>query len=213
MTLHPDDEVTPVSSIHPHPNSQPAVSAALLDQCFAFIAPFEGNVNHMYLDDPGNGERGNVTVGVGCLLNSPRAAAALPFIPSTAVAEDFAAVASKPAGHQADWYKQFTHCVLPSAAIRGEFDKRCLGVIAWLRRVTADFDKFPQPAQVALVDMVFNLGAGKYAVQYARLKAAVATQDWRECAAQCHRRGIQEPRNTATASLFQRAYVETHGAP
>lgn len=208
MTLHPDDEVTPISTIHPHPNSQPAVSGALLDQCFAFTSPFEGNFNHMYLDT-----EGNVTVGVGCLLSSPREAAKLPFIPSQEVVGDFAAVASKPAGHLAGWYKQYTHSVLPSAAIRGEFDKRCLGVIAWLRRTAPGFDSFPQPAQIALVDMVFNLGAGKYATDYVHLKQAVFARDWRECAAQCHRRGIQEPRNTATASLFQRAFVETHGAP
>ena len=63
---------------------------------------------------------------------------------------------------------------------------------------------YPEPVQEALFDMAFNLGLGGLK-KFTTLLHAVNTGDWATAAAQCHRIGISEERNRATAALFLQA--------
>lgn len=200
------DDLTPVTSSHPHPVTGSPVPSSLLTAAYAFTAPWEGSYNHMYLDT-----RGFVTCGVGFMLPSARAAALCPFTPSTEIAADFATIASKPVGRLAGWYKQFTRCVLSETYIRAHFSQLCVGLVGNLRRDFPNYDLIPPPAQLALLDMAFNLGSAKLNTEYVHLKMAVAAQDWKTAATQCSRRGPSPARNAATAALFIAAHEQVYG--
>jgi GH24 family phage-related lysozyme (muramidase) len=200
------DEKTPVAVMHPHPNAPKRVAMSFLDKAYAFTAPFEGIINHMYLDS-----KGFVTVGVGCLLSSPREAIKLPFIPSTEVTADFIALQNKPAGHVASWYKQFTHCLLPSAAIRSEFDRRGVSFVDSLRRLVPTFDDAPEPAQLAMFDIIWNVGSGSMATSWVNLKEAFGRRDFITCASESRRRPpVSAERNVAVGKLFIAAHQQDH---
>lgn len=202
-----DDEATPVHVMHPHPTNPKPVPQAFLDRAYAFTAPFEGNFNHMYLDSSGL-----VTVGVGCLLTSPREAAKLPFIPSTEVVSDFNNVASKPTGHVAGWYKQFTRCVLPPAAIRTEFNRRAVDFVTSLRRIVPSYDVLPESAQLGLFDIIFNVGAGDFSTGWHKLKAGIAAQDYITSANESRRAPpVSASRNLAVGKLFIDAHRQAFG--
>jgi len=64
------------------------------------------------------------------------------------------------------------------------------------------YSDFPKPAQLGLLDMIYNLGSF---ADFGKLAAAVDKQDWTEAAKQCHRRGPSESRNRATKELFENA--------
>ena len=74
-----------------------------------------------------------------------------------------------------------------------------------LRSLLPGFDAFPAQAQEALLDMAFQLGARGLVNKFPHLVASVKARDWKTCAVQCHRAGIQEWRNVATADLFRHA--------
>jgi GH24 family phage-related lysozyme (muramidase) len=75
---------------------------------------------------------------------------------------------------------------------------------AQLLKVLPNWHSYPGPAQEALFDMAFNLGLGGL-LKFPTLLKAVNEGDWATAAAQCHRRGIQNARNQATAALFLQA--------
>ena len=68
-----------------------------------------------------------------------------------------------------------------------------------LAHLLPGFAQFPEPAQEALLDMAFQLGAGGLMSKFPHLALAAQARDWQACADQCHRAGIQEWRNTRTA--------------
>ena len=74
-----------------------------------------------------------------------------------------------------------------------------------LRSLLPEFDQYPAPAQEALLDMAFQLGAEGLIDKFPHLISSVKASDWKTCSVQCHRAGIQEWRNVATADLFRRA--------
>ena len=66
------------------------------------------------------------------------------------------------------------------------------------------WNTYAEPAQEALFDMAFNLGLGGLK-KFPHMLRAVDAGDWATAAAQCHREGISEERNRATAALFLQA--------
>jgi GH24 family phage-related lysozyme (muramidase) len=172
------------------------ISQQVLDRLFAFTSPFEGCINHMYLDTVGV-----VTCGIGFALFSPADAAKLGFVPADHVALDWSAVKACPPGKVAAWYKDHTVCVLPPKGLRAEFDRRVQDFASILSK-GYQLEQYPESAQVALLDMSFNLGAGALLTKWPSLRAACAKGDWATAAKQCSRTGVQAARNQATAALF-----------
>jgi len=74
-----------------------------------------------------------------------------------------------------------------------------------LRAQLPAWDTYPEPAQLALFDMAFNLGVSGLFRKFPKMIAAVRARDWATAAAQCHRNGIQDARNEETADLFRQA--------
>ncbi len=185
------------------------------EEYYQDLVAHEGEYSFLYIDT-----RGFVTVGIGNLVGSAQAAAALPFVrrsdgkPATAT-EKIAAfnhVKGKPAGRRARYYRIFTDLDLPEASIktlalgrlRNEF-------IPGLEAMFPKFDDFPLPARRALVDMAYNLGVGGLR-KFTKLVKSVNARDWAAAAKECHRSTCRASRNDWTRKQFEQAVQPGSGA-
>ena len=178
---------------------------------FAFEADtLEGSVDHMYLDT-----EDNVTVGIGTLLATSDAAAALAFrhrdtdelATEAEIRAEFDLIDGMLGSQErgAEYYRNFTSLYLPQDEIdrlvvehmRGDFDD--------LLRMFPYFGDYPLPAQIALWDMIYNLGPGGLRREFPLMRQAIQDGDWEEAARQSHRSDIGEPRNDYVRDLFMEA--------
>ncbi len=153
----------------------------------------------------------NVTVGVGFLLATPDAAAAV---------RGFQLLATKaaavPQQIRDEWanVKKYGNAFknalfLPDAAIDAELSNRVDPFLKTLASRYPGFAGFPDEAQLALLDMIYNLGAGGMdKSRWPALDKAIAARDWKAAAAACHRQGVGSGRNDATKKLFLAAAVK-----
>ena len=169
------------------------------------ILRWEGYRRDMFVDG-----RGNVMTGVGHFLPNARAALALPWkhkatgLPATGreIWAAFEQVRAQAAGHAAPAHQRASDLLLPPGfaidlAIR-RLERQSLPA---LRRLCPGFDAFPLPAQRALVDMVYDLGVGRFG-RVGNLIAACAQRNFRKAALHCHRWTSGPARNHATRDLF-----------
>lgn len=193
------DALTPVESAHGR--------ARNTDQ-WSFTAPHEGVVPHLYKDS-----LGFVTCGVGFLVTDEQSLGRYPWSPNTQSAiADYRLVKAEPhmrKGTDGAWrpqparhYMQFCKSRLSELGMRVVFGVK----VAEFRRALAQDWKFatcPEMAQVALIDMAFNLGVGGLN-KFAKLHRAVINGDWETAAKECHRAPpVSEARNAATSLLFR----------
>jgi len=179
----------------------------MLEELKARLSEHEGVVPHLYLDT-----LGLVTCGVGHMIPNANAMAGISMVqPGGAVAsladkvtEWYRVKHLEPARLPA-YYAANTMLRMTPEAIAALQDEDVAGFQQALRSLLQGFDQFPEPAQEALLDMAFQLGAKGLIDEFPHLVASVKTHDWKTCAMQCHRAGIQEWRNVATADLFRRA--------
>ena len=172
---------------------------------------FEGKVVYMYLDT-----RGYVTVGVGNLVSSVAEAEKLPFVNTdtgnTATADEietsFTTVSKMAYPHKPAYYKQKPSIELKDETIKSMAIKRLKGeFVPGLRRIFANFDRYPKPAKLALVDMIYNLGE-RGLQKFKKLIAAAEKGHWREAADDSHRASCREDRNIWTHKRFEEAAAE-----
>jgi GH24 family phage-related lysozyme (muramidase) len=185
----------------------PSVDAFVSD-----LEAWEGNVDHMYLDT-----RGFVTVGKGMMLPDAASAIALPFrhhaTDTLATAAEIRAEFDLIAGMEASqtrgaaYYEPFTTLYLSQADIDRLVEDHVRGDFEALLRQYADFGNLPLPAQIALWDMIYNLGPAGLA-QFRMLRQAILDGDWAEAAEQSRRLGPSEERNQYVFDLFMDAAEE-----
>jgi GH24 family phage-related lysozyme (muramidase) len=169
-----------------------------------FTAPFEGIEQQFYKDTTDN-----VTIGVGFLVPTPeRALALLPNWPECDVRRDFKAVAASEPGHAPVYYRKLTAVVMTEVQMREEFARLMGGVDRALRALFPAWDRFPEPARVALLDMGYNLGTHALRTKWPHLRDEADHFDWPACALQCLRDGVGAKRNLATHALFLDASKE-----
>jgi GH24 family phage-related lysozyme (muramidase) len=175
------------------------------------LVPSEGNVPHMYLDT-----KGLVTVGIGNMLPSVAAAQMLNFIDrattakatADAIKADYEAVTKQPDSKVASYYRPFTKLDLPNVDIDVLFRARVDEFVGQLKKVYPAFDSFPPSAQLALLDMGFNLGTGGLQKKFPKMNAAIAKLDWAAAGTECNRPDVNQARNDATRALFTAAVAE-----
>jgi GH24 family phage-related lysozyme (muramidase) len=177
---------------------------------------FEGEYDFMYLDS-----RGNVTIGVGILLASASAAksAGISFknrktgkaATPAEIEKDFNSVKAAPKGMDESKYEKFTELVA-TGGLDARLKKELNQAKSDAKSYYPDFDKLPDGAQWALVDMAFNLG-GAGLKKYVKLKAALdkavkskAKEDWEVAAKESGRNGIQSSRNSAIYAWIAQGY-------
>lgn len=182
-----------------------AINQAVIDR----TKGFEGEVPFMYLDT-----LGNVTVGVGHMLASSAAGQAIGFVlnsgggnaSSSQIGAEFANIKAMAPGLAMNKYQAASTMVLAPGVGDGLLSADLGNSQAQLRIAFARYDTFPEPAQEALLDMMFNMGAGKFtSAKWPSLFAACNAGDWMTAAAQSRRNGIQQSRNDAIAGLFRQA--------
>ena len=172
--------------------------ALTIDDIKLHMVPHEGNVSHMYLDTASR-----VTVGIGNMLPSVTAAQALAFIDRTTknaatqeqIKTDFEAVAKQPPALPARRYREHTKLDLPDVAVNLLFKDRVAEFTRQLTSYFPDHSTFPDPAQLAILDMAFNLGAAALNTKWPSLKRAILAQDWAEAEKHCSRPQAQPSRN------------------
>jgi GH24 family phage-related lysozyme (muramidase) len=178
---------------------------------------YEGRVPYMYLDT-----RSNVTTGIGDMLPNSGSAAALPFFyhagttaEKPVIEDGYGTVAGNPqpancaqdmsACHGSSYYSSETDLILKDVDI----DTIAEGQIAVfgeeLKVIYPDFDSYPSNVQLALYDMIFNLGQTKLQKSFPSFDAAIAARDWQKAADESHRSGISEERNDYVKNLLEQA--------
>lgn len=170
-----------------------------LPDLVAFLTQQEGCEQYLYLDP-----RGNVTVGVGHLCATSADAERLPFIKASTnraatqneIDYAWACLKYQPLPPK---LLAFYGILLEQPAIRALL----LQDTVYPQQQAADlfqgFIAFPQPAKVAILDMLFNLGSLDLFPNFVR---AVRESNWAEAANQCVRRGVSTQRNIDTQELL-----------
>lgn len=171
----------------------------------AYFRAHEGCVPHLYLDVVGL-----PTCGIGFLLTSEDACAALDFVRKDGVAasdeekrREWQAIKAMEKGHVANFYEPHCALRLPDAAIDAEFARIVGRFEASLRKRWPGFDGFPHSAQLGLLDMAYSLGEGGLFKGYPKFCVAVDAGDWTAAASECVRRGVSITRNADCAALFR----------
>ncbi|WP_226664776.1 hypothetical protein [Microbulbifer aggregans] len=112
----------------------------------------------------------------------------LPATPATAAQKqaEFDQIAKQKRNYRAGWYKQFCKLVMQEADIDRQRDhhidsfyKELIALYSTRRGFQKEFDQFPAAAQIALFDMIFNLGATKLKGQFIKFNAAIKSEDWK----------------------------------
>lgn len=186
-----------------------------------FAEQHEGKVAWMYLDTVGK-----VTVGIGHMIPSADAAVALPFVDRSggaaspdAIRSAFATVqgAQSLVGRVAAAFQGLTPLRLDEAGIAavfaGDFGSIVGRTRALLQAVGGGLDSYPDPAQLAVIDMAFNLGPdGLYSKFPSFRTKGLAPRAYDVAAQQCKRGGISDARNQWTFDqLMAAAKIEAAG--
>jgi GH24 family phage-related lysozyme (muramidase) len=164
---------------------------------------------------------GLVTIGVGCLIDTPDAAARLPFVhPNGTVAIPSEIKAAwqnlkdnREALKKLHWKlaAPYTHGLrLPDAAVDDLMVERLKASVAWLQRTFPKWDEFPADAQLGIVSMAWAAGAN-FTAKFPTFTLAAKAGNWARCADECRLRekgnpGVV-PRNLADHYLFLCASV------
>jgi GH24 family phage-related lysozyme (muramidase) len=158
---------------------------------------------------------GKVTVGVGLMLPDTEAAEALPFVLGTRtasrkeIATEYARVDGMALGHASAFYKIPTSLELTQQTINAKLKSMLEGFEAELRIQFPRYDALPDGAKMALLDMIYNLGAEGLFKGFPHLVAAVEAEAWAQAAQHCIRRGPSAARNAWTQQQFLSAVVDT----
>jgi GH24 family phage-related lysozyme (muramidase) len=162
----------------------------------------EGLTTWMYLDTAAPPV---VTCGCGHAMFSLSDCLALPWDqPVAAVTWDFGAVQAAAPGRLAVSYASLTKSRITEDFARQLAQQDLDGQVAILRKGFPRYDGLPAAARAAISDMAFNLG-GSFLSKWPKLRAALLAADWTAAAENCHRKGISDARNQATAALFMQA--------
>lgn len=177
-----------------------------VEDYFDDLVAHEGCVLWMYCDT-----RGFVTTGIGNLVASPIAAAALPFrhkadLSAATIEEKMTAFARVQDAFDpiasAEHYRNVSDLRLSQDFVRDLVSSRLSAeFVPGITELCPGFDSFPLPARRALVDMAYNLGVGGLG-RFHHMIAACNAGDWAEAAAQCHRSSCRDMRNAWTMQMF-----------
>lgn len=182
----------------------PSVDAFSLD-----LEAWEGNVDHMYLDT-----RGFVTVGKGKMLPDADSAIALPFrnratkvrATSAEIRAEYDLIVGMEASQTrgSTYYEPFTTLYLTQVDIDKLVADHVRGDFEALLKQFPGFGNLPLTAQIALWDMIYNLGPTGLA-EFTMMRQAILNGDWEEAARQSRRIGPSDERNQYVFDLFMDA--------
>jgi GH24 family phage-related lysozyme (muramidase) len=175
---------------------------------------YEGRVPHLYRDS-----EGHVTVGIGHLVSNRNEMARLTMmtgragVPMQAATlkqkqDEFDTIAKLPANLEAHRYEKHTKLTMRDQDIDGllhehidSFYGSLAGTYCKAKGYPKDFDSLPQNVQLALFDMIFNLGVTGL-TRFAQFNKSIKDGDWKKAATQCKRLGVNVDRNEYVKKLL-----------
>jgi hypothetical protein len=117
--------------------------------------------------------------------------------------DEWTLIKSKEPGHLASYYKQFTKLTLGMTDANALLREDLEGSASDLATRFPSLDSYPEAAQDALLDMMFNIGLTKFTKnKWPKLFAAVEKMDWKSAAAESNRPDVPDDRNEAIRDLF-----------
>lgn len=145
---------------------------SLLKACAAFTGPLEGNVLWPYRD---SAKAGNATVGRGHLLYSAAYAANVFGVPLNILQPQWDDLMKSEAGRVASFYETVTDLRITPAKSDELFQSDLWQHILRCRDSVTGFVDLPEPAQVTIIDIDFNVGN---ALKFPAMLRAAAAKDW-----------------------------------
>lgn len=178
------------------------------------LEQYEGRLDHLYLDS-----KGKVTVGIGHMVPSSAAMISVTMYKkedkATKVAtfdqkkKEYETISKKKKGYRASWYKTHTTLFMKSADIEAQRDVHLDSFYSELTNIykkgngyASSFDEFPEDVQVALFDLIFNLGATKLNNTFPNFNKAIKDQDWEKAAKESNRPDVNQARNDFVKGLL-----------
>ena len=183
------------------------------------LEEYEGRHNHLYLDTVGE-----VTVGIGHLIPDRHSIASVqmyvtqnghPTTPATTVQKqaEYDHISKQKRNYRAAWYKQFCTLQMRDSDINvqrdhhiNNFHTELTSLYSRANGYRIPFDEMPDEVQMALFDMIFNLGATRLQSQFIKFNAAIKSQDWVRASQESNRPQVSMTRNTYVKQLFQAAH-------
>ncbi|KJY95382.1 hypothetical protein [Pseudoalteromonas ruthenica] len=185
-----------------------SVSQRVRKEVIDNLIKYENKIKHFYLDS-----EGYVTIGVGHLVPDKGSASQLLMykvnenglgVPATVQdkQKEFETVSKQRRNYKAGWYKQFTNLEMKELDIDNQLNKHFDSFYRDLVRIYKksngyidDFDNFDKAVQVALFDMIFNLGAHKIVNIFKEFDSAIKAGDWTKAAQESYRYQLSPERN------------------
>ena len=184
-----------------------------IDSYIPVCEQFEGKVSHFYLDTVGR-----VTIGVGNMVPNVAPALLLALVTSSGaaataseIAADFARVQAMPKGKLPEFYAAPGCLTMPEAAIDALLRTRLEAFDAQLHELFPSFDLWPLSAQLAAMDMIYNLGERKEITGYPHFLASGRVRDFRGMASNCSR-DKSVPSFSVRNAWTQREFLAAAGA-
>jgi len=191
------------------------------------LEQYEGRVNHLYLDS-----EGKVTVGVGHLVvNSAAMASLAMYKVGLNGVQQVASLQDKQSEYEniiklaknvelvrnksSAWYKRYTKLVMKNSDIDSlrdrqldTFYRELVNIYRKRRGCFESFDQLPRPVKMALLDMIFNVGATRLSNHYPQMNANIRAGNWSRAARESSRLNIDMRRNEYVRQLFLSAARE-----
>lgn len=184
------------------------------------LVEYEDSISHLYLDT-----KGKVTVGIGHLIPNKNAMSGVTMYkvknkllttPATLQEKmtEFSNITKLPWGkrYSAKSFEKHTTLKMKEFDINNLFNKHLDSFYVELKNIykkekgfSKNFDDFHQNVQLALFDMIFNLGATKLVKSFPKFNEALKKDDFKEAAKQSHRLDIDETRNKYIKKLLEDA--------
>ena len=210
VLLDPKGKVIQRSSPVSHPPTSGINEAA-------FIQHLKDAGNELYVPYMYKDKKDNVTVGIGTLLENAQQAKDLPFVErgtNNPVHDNhkinaFDKVKNSPirgtAGHRK--FKPLTNIVISEADAVNQASKDLLGFISLMNHKTyfPEFDSYPEPAKLGLLDMAYNLGVDGTTTGYPNFTTAVRHRDWNMAVKESDRPERSSGRNQTVFQWFKQA--------
>lgn len=201
----------------------PPTAPVALAEYAAEISRGEGFSPHLYLDTANN-----VTVGIGEFVPSEDAALAYEWrdrgtgrvlgrTPAEVawIKRSYRAVQSAPKRRPAPFYRDLTTIDITRAHAEALRDQKINQFLANLRRIFPDFPSFPAEAKLALMDMIYTLGARGLTTDFDLMVPAIRRRRWAVAAEESRRKPEQvgAARNRRVKDLLLRAEASDIHAP
>lgn len=105
--------------------------------------------------------------------------------------------------YKASWYANKTKVRIPDKVIDQRLDAKIAEFKQYLNNIFPDVNEFPPNVQLALLDMVYNLGPTNLVKKFPNFCKAIRERRWMDAAKESRRGAISPARNEFVATLLR----------